>query len=314
MQTRRAFIAAVAGTATLAATATIASPTSASPVGDIKSLPDTLALPTGFFPEGITTGNGPYAYVTSLTNGDVYQLNLYTGSGRVLTAGPGTASVGIKIDTQGRLFVVGAAMVTVINSYTGKVLARYQVGDANSFLNDVVLTPQGAFVTDSLVPVLYKLPFGRSGQLPAQGDVVSIPLGGDVVYEAGFNVNGIERTPDGKALLIVKSNSGQLFRVDPVSGVGTEVDLGGDNLVGGDGLLLDGRTMYAVQNTTIQALATVRLNTQGTAGRLVQQRTDPRFDAPTTVARFGNRLYIPNARFGIPSPQTAEFNVVAVQR
>ena len=31
------------------------------------------------------------------------------------------------------------------------------------------------------------------------------------------------------------------------------------------------------------------------------------FDVPTTVARFGNSLYLPNARFGtVTNPETAE--------
>jgi hypothetical protein len=39
--------------------------------------------------------------------------------------------------------------------------------------------------------------------------------------------------------------------------------------------------------------------------------TDPRFDVPTTVATFANRLYLPNARFTTTPTPTTEYQVVA---
>jgi hypothetical protein len=42
--------------------------------------------------------------------------------------------------------------------------------------------------------------------------------------------------------------------------------------------------------------------------------TDPRFDVPTTVASFADRLYLPNARFSIePTPETT-YTAVAIPR
>lgn len=314
MPSRRRILAAVAGTATLAAASGITTPTAgwaSAAAGHAGSPPNTLALPTGFQPEGIAIGSGPYAYVTSLAKGDVYKINLTTGAGRTLTPGPGTYSAGVKIDTYGRLFVVGAGILTVINASTGLVLAEYRIAGADAFLNDVLLTPSAAYVTDSALPVLYRLPFGRRGALPAQSDVVRIPLAGDIVYHEGWNVSGIERTPDRAALLVAQSNTGQLHRVDPARGIGTRVDLGNDALIGGDGLLILGRTLYVVQGRS-NIVSVVRLNATGTAGRVVAQRTDPRFDIPTSIARFGNRLYLTNARVDVPSPQAARFTVVAL--
>ena len=48
----------------------------------------------------------------------------------------------------------------------------------------------------------------------------------------------------------------------------------------------------------------VKLNRRATAGRLVETLTSPDFDVPTTVAAYKGSLYLPNARFGIESPQT----------
>lgn len=279
------------------------------------AFPTSFPLPNGFRPEGIATGPGPVAYFGSLADGSIYRVNLVTGRGRILSKGPGTPSVGLKTDRRGRLFVAGGTGGDgrVIDTRTGRLLASYRFATGESFVNDVVLTPHAAYFTDSRNPVLYVLPLGRHGKLPGQAQVRRVPLTGDLVYEEGNNANGIARTPDGRALLVVQSNTGELFRVNPRTGVTREVDLGGDSLANGDGLLLRGRTLYAVQNR-LNAVAVLRLNRSGTSAEVVDRVTDPRFDVPTTVAAFGGRLYLPNARFTTPPTPTTPYNVVAIPR
>jgi hypothetical protein len=46
---------------------------------------------------------------------------------------------------------------------------------------------------------------------------------------------------------------------------------------------------------------------------VVAQLTDADLDVPTTVAWFGSALYAVNSRFGIPSPETADYAVVRVE-
>jgi sugar lactone lactonase YvrE len=275
--------------------------------------PTEIALPDGFRPEGIATGPGPFAYFGSLADGRIFRANLFTGTGRVISPGPGTPSVGLKTDDR-RIFVAGGAAgnARVISLRTGEVLASYQFAAAPTFINDVVLTPRAAWFTDSMQPVLYGLPLGRRG-LPDADDVIRLPLSGDYQQVPGFNANGIVRTPDGSALIIVQSATGTLFRVDPRTGEATAVDLGGEALTNGDGLLLDGRTLFAVQNQ-LNRVAVVRLNGAGTSGRVVEHLTDPRFDIPTTVAAFGDRLYLPNARFTTPPEPTTTYTAVAIRR
>src|SRR5215207_1261594 len=71
------------------------------------SFPDRIDLPVGFQPEGITIGKKPVAYVGSLADGDIYRADLRTGQGEVISQGPGTPSVGLKIDKKGLLYVAG---------------------------------------------------------------------------------------------------------------------------------------------------------------------------------------------------------------
>ncbi|MFI6291001.1 SMP-30/gluconolactonase/LRE family protein [Nonomuraea sp. NPDC050790] len=273
--------------------------------------PETIPLPNGFRPEGIAIGSGPFAYFGSLANGSIYRADLRTGRGAIISEGPGTPSVGMKLDDRGRLFVAGgvAGDARVVDTRTGRVLASYRLSDPPAFVNDVVLTRDAAWFTDSTNPVLYRLPL-RGGRLPAAAE--RVPLTGDIVYGTGINANGIARTPDGKALIIVQSNTGGLFRVDG-SGATSRIDLGTESLPQGDGLLLRGRTLYAVQNR-LNLVAVLHLDEAGTEGRVVRRVGSPLFDVPTTVAAHGSRLYLPNARFTTPPTPDTTYNAVSIPR
>ncbi|WP_157250257.1 SMP-30/gluconolactonase/LRE family protein [Nonomuraea typhae] len=281
------------------------------PAGATSDPPESISLPNGFRPEGIAIGSGPFAFFGSLANGSIYRADLRTGRGAIISEGPGTPSVGLKIDERGRLFVAGgtAGDARVVDARTGKVLASYRLATGAAFVNDVVLAQGAAWFTDSTNPVLYKLSL-RGGRLPAE--VERIPLTGDLVYGAGINANGIAPAPDGRGLILVQSNTGTLFRVDR-SGATRRVDLGGETLQNGDGLLLRGRTLYVVQNR-LNTVAVVRLNREGTEGRVVQRVSSPLFDVPTTVAAFGSRLYLPNARFTTPPTPDTTYNAVSIAR
>ncbi|MGW4930576.1 SMP-30/gluconolactonase/LRE family protein [Agromyces sp. NPDC004153] len=276
---------------------------------------DLIALPDGFQPEGIAIGNGPTAYVGSLADGDVYVFDLRTGEEITTLQGPGTPSVGLKVDQRGRLFIAGGPTGTarVVDASTGDVLETYQLTTGPAFINDVVLTRDGAWFTNSFAGELYFVPLGAAGALPDASDVVTLPLTGDWVQQGGFNANGITETPDHQALLVIQSATATLFRVDPATGEATAVDLGGESLAAGDGLLVVGNTLYVVQNQ-LNTVAVVQLSPDGTSGTVVDRITDPDFQVPTTVARFGMSLFLPNARFGTPPTPDTEYSVVRIDR
>jgi hypothetical protein len=158
--------------------------------------------------------------------------------------------------------------------------------------------------------VLYKLAFGPGRSLPAAAQTV--PLTGDVQYIAGFNLNGIDATPNGKTLVIVQSNEGFLFTVDAATGVTHRIDLGGALVTNGDGILLHGKRLYVVQNQS-NLITVIRLRHDLSSGNAVGQITDPRFDVPTTIDRFGPWLYAVNARFSTPPTPTTPYTVVRVR-
>ncbi|MFB4314655.1 SMP-30/gluconolactonase/LRE family protein [Actinomadura sp. 21ATH] len=272
-----------------------------------KAFPDRLALPDGFQPEGIATGPGPVAYFGSRVDGRIWRADLRTGEGRVFSPGPGTPSLGLKTGN-GLLYVAGGTGgdARLVDLRSGRVLKRHVLATGTAFVNDLVLTRDAAWVTDSANPVLYRLPLGT------RGAAKTVPLKGDIQYQTGTNANGIVQSPDRRSLLVVQSNTGRLFKVNPRTGHAKAVDLGGESLQFGDGMLIEGSTLYVVQNR-LDAVAVLKVARDGSSARVVERITDPRFDVPATVARFGHRLYLPNARFTTPPTPTTPYDAVAVR-
>ncbi|MEU7136219.1 superoxide dismutase [Streptomyces sp. NPDC046261] len=281
--------------------------------------PDRFPLPAGFRPEGIAIGPGPYAWFGSLGGGSLYRASLATGHGTLVPTGTDAMSVGLKTDRHGRAFIAGgpSRQLRVVDTRTGRILATYEVGVASTVVNDVVLTPGAAWFTDSTHAQVYGLPLGPRGELPPARDVVTLRLTGEWAEapDDGFTSNGIAPTPDGRALLVINvfQDGGSLMRVDPRTGDARRVDLGGARLPDGDGALLLGRTLYVVQQMR-NAVDVLRLDAGGRRGGMVRRITDPRFRIPTTVAAYGDRLYLPNARLDVDPTPSTEYDVVAVAR
>lgn len=293
--------------ATVAATATTVA-------GAQSAFPSTIALPNGFQPEGIAIG-GEQFYVGSIPTGAVYRGSLRTGQGAILVQPQaGRAAIGMKVD-RGRLFVAGGPTGNgyVYNAKTGALLRTYALSAGGSFVNDVVVTKSAAWFTDSFKPVLYRVPLGPGGRPGAATSFSTVALTGDYVHGAGFNVNGIDATANGRTLVIVQSGTGKLFTVNAMGRTRAIALAGGEGVPSGDGILLDGKTLYVVQNS-LNVIAKIALAPNLRSGRVVTRISNPAFDVPTTIAELGSRLYAVNARFGNPSPATATYSVVKVAK
>jgi sugar lactone lactonase YvrE len=281
-----------------------------------QAFPDVIPLPNGFQPEGIASGNGTTFYVGSIPTGAIYRGDLRTGEGDVLVpAQAGRSATGLKYDPRtGLLFVAGAATgyAYIYDGQTGANVAAIQLTTSPSFINDVIITKDAAYFTNSSQPELYRVPLANNGEPLLISE--TIPLGGDYQFTPGaFNANGIAATPNGKTLIIVNSVDGALYNVDPTTGDATLIDLGGEAVPNGDGILLQGKTLYVVQNFFNQ-IAVVDLNAHFTSGTIVDTITSSNFRIPTTIALFGNSLYAVNARFDTPPTPNTEYEAVRVTR
>jgi sugar lactone lactonase YvrE len=269
-----------------------------------QPFPDLIPLPADFGPEGIAVGNGTTFYTGSLapsTRGQILVGDLRTGEVATLVASDGVPATGMKHDARSNLLFVaraGSGMGTVFDAAAGDVVASYQFQAAPTVINDVVITREAAYFTDTQAPFLYRVALGPAGE-PAP-EAVHIPLPGT------FRTNGIAATPDGESLFVVDVPTAQLYRLDTATHTPVLVDLGGNTLPNADGLLLDGKTLYVVQNFRNQ-IAVVRLSPDYLSGaieRLITEpfTSNPSTKVPTTIAEFGNALYAVTAGFAAPSP------------
>jgi hypothetical protein len=297
--------------------------------GSAAAFPSVIPLPNGFQPEGIVVGRGTTFYVGSLAGpftGAIYRGDLRTGAGSILVPPqqPGQA-VGLAYDQRSDyLFVAGGLLGTlfVYDGTSGATVAAVPL-PGGLLINDVFVTRDAAYLTDSFQPVLYRVPLGPGGRVSAGTTAQVIPMSGDYVFdptvELGINNNGIVATPDGKQLIVVNMGTGRLYLVDPRTGVARNIDVG-TLLPATDGLVLQGRTLYAVQNF-LNRIAVVQLAPDFRSGTVVRYITDPGFRIPTTADVFGSSLYAVNARFDVASPfepnpdiLSVEFDVVRVPR
>jgi len=273
--------------------------------------PDQIALPDGFRPEGIAAGKGTSVYVGSIPTGRVLEIDTRTGTSReAVPARAEHAAIGLKYDRgANRLFVSGGptGKAFVYDANGGAELAAFQLTAPGepTFINDVVLTREAAYFTDSRQPVIYAVKRDLSGVTP-------IALTRFPMTPGENNLNGIEAAPNGRVLLAVQSSEGVLWRIDPATGSHAAVDLHGAELTDGDGLLLIGkRTLLVVQNRSNQ-IAVVKLDSDFRSGRVVRTITHDGFDVPTTVARKRGSLYLPNARFTTPPMPDTKYWVTRV--
>lgn len=214
-----------------------------------------------------------------------------------------------------RLFVAGGntGMAFVYSTRTGQNIASYQLSGGGSFINDVVVTKSAAWFTDSLKPVLYRVPLGPGGRPGAQSGMTTVELTGDYQHGSGFNVNGIDATPNGKTLVIVQSSTGRLFTVTPAGLTKAIVLAAGESVPNGDGILLDGKTLYVVQNR-LNLVAKIGLAPDLRTGRVIRRISNPGFDVPTTAAEHGSRLYLVNARFGTTPTPTTDYWITQIRK
>lgn len=295
--------------------AAIAAPGSA----PADSFPDTIMLPDGFFPEGIVVGNGTNFYVGSLATGGVLRGDLRTGQEIAQSAGL-TGQLAVGLDHDARTNLVYAAggpgspegKVAIYNGETLELVANVTLTSTAGFVNDVIVTNEAAYLTDSFVPVMYRLGLDPNSGMPDPSDVSVIPLIG-FVSGPDFNANGIVASANGQWLLIVNSSTGVLYRVDPATGISTPIDLGSYDVVSGDGMVLSGNTLYVVQNG-LQQVSVFKMGSHFTTGTLLKiiELTDS--ETPTTADLFGSGLYVVDARFATPPGPSVAYEITRVAK
>jgi hypothetical protein len=298
-----------------------------------QNWPEAIAIPIGFEAEGIELGKGHEFFVgaNSLSSlfgeaffgiphpvselaGAIYKGNLRTGEGAILSPPTGKSVSGLSYDPRtdylyaatgfgsgdafGNFTFTGQG-VTVYDASSGDIIREITFGDGTGItINDCLVTRRGVYCTDSFNPDLYKVVLEEGGRLPLTPVVEVNPMSGFEMVP-GFNANGLVGKFDGKQLVIVNISSGVLYRVDTASGEASPLEIEGAEqlFVDGDGLYLDDRTLYIMQNFS-DKIAVVQLSEDLSGGEFIKNipgegEFNP-LNVATTIIGFGNSLYAIN--------------------
>jgi sugar lactone lactonase YvrE len=280
---------------------------------------EVIVLPGATSAEGIAAGRGATFYAGDLFRGDIFRGNVRRGTARLFIDAPaGRMAVGMAADlAHDLLFVAGGftGQAYVYNIRTGATVATYQfaapappAAPPTTVINDVAVTGRGAWFTDSVQAQLYFVPVSRAG---VPGPFRTLGLSGPAADTSGeFNLNGIAATADGKTLIVAHSANGQLYTVNPATGASARI--AGVSVPQVDGIVLEGRRLWAVQNTN--QVTRIRLGRHLRSGVVEKVITSDLFQVPSTAARFGRRLAVVNAKFDTGIPPTADqYEVVLVK-
>ena len=231
-----------------------------------------------------------------------------------MPAREGHAAIGLKYDKHAdRLFVSGGptGKAFVYDASSGVELAAFQLTAAGqpTFINDVVLTRDAAYFTDSRQPVIYAVKRDLSGVTP-------ITLTGFPMTAGQNNLNGIEaalerphpaRDPELGGRVVANRPRNRVTRRDrPRRGRAHQRRrAAADQQPHAAGGAESARTRLPWSSST-----------EGfRSGSVVRTITHPDFDVPTTVARKRGSLYLPNARFRTPpTPPETEYWVTRVSK
>jgi hypothetical protein len=295
-----------------------------------QNWPEAIAMPIGFEGEGIELGKGHEFFVganslaslfaeaffgvppypVSALAGAIYKGNLRTGEGAILSPPTGKPVSGLSYDPrtdylyaatgfgsgddEGNFTFTGQG-VTVYDASSGDIIREVTFGDGTGItINDCLVTRRGVYCTDSFNPDLYKVVLEKGGRLPLIPVVEVIPMDGFGMVPL-FNANGLVGDFDGKQLVIVNIGSGVLYLVDTASGDASPIVIeGAEQLFGnGDGLYLDGRTLYIMQNF-LDKIAVVQLSGDLSGGEFIKNIPTRPLSVATTIIGFGNSLYAIN--------------------
>lgn len=277
--------------------------------GAAAPFPETIVLPVDSA-EGIATGAGSTFYAGELFGGDIVKGDLRSGEVDLFIDAPeGRMALGLKADLRhDLLFVAGGftGQARVYDLTTGAELVEFSPGGV---INDVVVSQDAAWFTDSVQPHLYRVPIGPDGSLGALTTLVLSGPAADTSFD--FNSNGIAASPAGDVLIVAHSGLAALMRVDPLTGASIQIE--GVSVPNVDGILYEAGRLYAVQNFSNQ-IAVIDLSPDFSSGSIEEVITNPNFQVPTTVARHGNYLAVVNAKFDTGLPPTADTYEVVIVR
>jgi hypothetical protein len=265
--------------------------------------------------------------------------------------------LGLLVDDHNRLWAAGELGTTgsgnvnakgeifVYDAGSGALLAAYTilpVGPPKT-MNDLIITGNAVWISDTAAPAgagsetQFKLPLGPGGSLPPGGEVsggvpapTSTPTVIPVPTPNFTGADGIDVLPNGNLIVnsVSGASNGQMIVIDTTTLAVTPVTVSAGTpcisgqcappLLSGDGVAIDGNTLYYPENRADTAtppgdIAAVKLvppayTTAQIVARLNNQPGLPRLRNPANTEQLGHFVYVITREL-VANPVTGAVNV-----
>lgn len=274
-----------------------------------------ISLPSGFGPDGISIARDRTIYVVSIQDGQIVRGNVNdTELTEVLVAGVAKrAGWGMELNPQETILIVAGGFAGTARTYdatTGDLVAEIVLTDTG-IVNDVIVTEDAAYFTNSSLPEIYEVPLDQDGNF--EDSFRLIPLSGDFGFEPDYfaNGNGIVSAGNG-ALIVNHSFLGKMYAIDIATGIANEIDLNGDR-VSSDGIALDGSRLYGVEAPENRVAELVLSSDTGEA-TVVARYSSEIFDFPTLIALDASYMYVVNGKLSTERGPTVPYEIIRLPR
>lgn len=246
-------------------------------------------------PEGIAYDkDSDSLFVSGAGTGEILRIDRSSGETSVFVEPSGMQFSVLGLEVAGGQLLVAGAATGEIRSYSladGSEVFTASTGEGG-LLNDLTVSSTGdVYVTDSYRPVLYRIAAGTQ-EVEEWLDFTGTAF----EYGDDVNANGIVITDDDEHLIIAQLATGQLWLVD-IADKNVQEIAAGETFPGADGLVLDGRTLYVIQNGA-DRVAVVELAEDLLSGEVTGVLSSPDFIMPATAVLVDNQLIVTNTQFG----------------
>jgi len=252
------------------------------------------------FPQGLAVQPGTTTFfVSSFTTGAVFRGTIGHQARLFLSAGANgrRSATGVEFDPSGRLLVLtGRSLeLEVFSPRTGRLQGTFAAAPitGSHILNGLALTNDGnVYITDFGTPAIYRV---TARELKHGSGPITrwLSPSARIVPVSGGGFNGIAATADGRYLIVGETASGALWRINIAKRTITSIKVRGGSLLGSDGVLLLGHTLYVA--THQNAVYELVLGQTYASARVVRKLTNPTLDFPTSMTVYRNRLLVANA-------------------
>lgn len=277
---------------------------------------EVLALPNGFSPDGIAVSKEGTIYAASIVSGQIVKGNV-NGVGItefLVDTEINGGAWGMDLTKNGKYLWVAGGLGGTVRSYdsnTGELVADVILSNFG-IINDLIVTEDAVYITNSGFPLIYKIPLNTEGEQSGAASVIKLSssINSDEALDVSFN--GIAYDANSTRLIANDPSKGTYYSIDPGTGETILIDSQGV-FNSNDGLAIDVDYLFGVDSGKNQVTIFELADNLSRAERNRVITTDI-FDVPTLIALDDTYMYVVNGKLTTEGGPDVPYEIVRIPR